>query len=125
MTPWVKFLSKYTSLRRWPRLRIEFFREIPVFLAHRFPGDEEGLTTSPWTIALTLRVRWLMFQRLLLDDGVRVLFRQIAYAEFWQRQPFVWPFRYFLDPDAWDRRADRRADDLLQIWQWNEERRNR
>lgn len=120
LLPYERFIEKYCPTLKpwfWMRLQIDWCRDLEPLL----PGDHEGVTVHPFLIQLSLRTRWLMFYRKLSHDGVFVLFRQAAYAEFWRASPFIWPLRWLADKPGWAVRAAARAEDLLALWLWNEE----
>lgn len=126
--PYETFLEKYSPAFRFLRvkkLRIEFALTFPG--CKKLPGDSEGITRFPWLICLHARTRWYMFREFIdpppletlnkwRTEGVRILFRQLAFAEFWQKHPLIWPIQWTNDPERWRELAEERAGLLLLVW---------
>lgn len=110
--PYQRFISEFCDIRPiYGTVKIEFKHILP----KRFPGDEEGVIILPWLIVLSNRVRTCLIQNVFLEEGLYVLFRQIAYVEFWQDNPF-WVFSWLWNKKIWRERAHKRAEQLLEIW---------
>ncbi len=98
------FLTEATSIKK---IKLRFRRDLPF--------NSEGLTIFNY-IFLTIRVRTLLKQNIFHQEGAFVLFRQIAYAEFWNESPFFF-ILYIINHKKFDRWADGRAKQLLQDFQ--------
>lgn len=114
MEPYNKFLDLNANVWKVGRFRISFDEDLP----HSVPGDHHGRTMWPWHIRLSLRVRGSLFMARSTREaslGAQILFRQVAYAEFWQ-QDWLWILRYWWNPSQWLNRAESRAAELMSHW---------
>lgn len=101
------------------------------------PGDEEGVTAGPRLIQLSMRVRWNLFRefyyrpsteilRKWRREGAFILFRQVAYAEFWLAGGFLtWPLAWRGNKSEWASRADQQARVLLTMWEQRQDPKER
>lgn len=109
--PYQRFISLNTNIWGFPKLKIQFTLCVP----KKFPGDEEGVLILPWLSKLSMRVHTLLFTNTFHKEGLFILLRQVAYAEFWQRNPF-WYIIWLWDKKPWRERANKRAYELLEKW---------
>lgn len=138
--PYQTFLEKYSPAFRKTRWR-RFLSGLgfPLFqvtwgneLDPNMPGDADGVTVRPRLIQLSLPVRWNLFREFYYRpsedvlkkwrlEGALILFRQVAYAEFWLELGLVrWPLAWLRNKAWWAGRAEERARELLDLWEWNE-----
>lgn len=120
--PYTNFIIKYTKIKKhfiFGTIKIRFLREI----SRHYPGDSDGITPNPYSIELSITTRWSLIRlnshkknKIFIKEGLFVLFRQVAYAEFWQEDLFFWFFKWLWDKKKWKKKAEERALGLIKIW---------